>query len=132
MRKTLSFGAPKNITPPGLDGIIYRFPFTVVDTELVGRPEERQKTTAHRIDVGISRSRRIGWAISDEELVKVLFEIGKRKVVEVLQIGDLPEGLKLEVTTATHPGNCPFDPSRIKDAAGSVIEVDIPSRIGFH
>ena len=132
MRKTLTFDAPRHITPPGLDGIVYRFPFAAVDSEMVGMPEEQHKTTYYRIDVRISRSRRIGWAVSDEELVKVLFEIGKRKIVETLQSGDLPEQLQLDVTTATHPAQCPFDPSRIKNPEGAVIEVEVRSRIGFH
>lgn len=131
MRKTLTFDVPRNITPPGLDGIAYRFPFVMVDSEVVGMPDEQQKTTRHRVDVRICRSRRIGWAVSDEELVRVLLEIGKRRILETLQNESLPEGLQIDVTTATHPTQCPFDPSRIASPAGAVIEVEIRSRIGF-
>ena len=112
-RKTLRFAAPRDVTPAGLDGIVVRFACTAVDTDLLGSPEESQKTSAHVIDVSISRFRRISWDVDDDGLVKVLFEIAKRKLREIFTTEDLPERYKLQVLTNTHPKECPFDPDRI-------------------
>ena len=54
--KTLCFSQHKNITPSGQDGAVIRFPFTMVDSGLIGSPEESKKTTSHRLEVTISNS----------------------------------------------------------------------------
>ena len=130
-RKTLRFGSPTNTTPPGLDGMVIRFPFTMVDSQLVGAAEECQKTSRHTLDVTISRTRRAAWNMDDSDLVRVLFEIGKRKCDERLQEGDLPEHVAVEVTAATHPAECLFDPERISNPDGAEVVVEIRSKIGF-
>jgi hypothetical protein len=130
-RKTLRFTMPIEVTPAGLDGIVVRYSYAAVDTDLVGSPEETRKTFSHAIDVAISRSRRISWDVDDAGLVKVLFEIGKKTLSDIFQDKELPEYFKLQVLTNTHPKECPFDPDRIQEPSGAVVELEVGNKIGF-
>ena len=47
--KTLCFSQHKNITPSGQDGAVIRFPFTMVDSGLIGSPEESQKANPRQV-----------------------------------------------------------------------------------
>ena len=99
---TLTFGKPENITRPGDDAIVYRFPFTAIDSELIGSPEETRQTTSHRLVVQIVLSRLAAWKLSDSELQKELFEIGRRVIVEKAKQGTLsPEEQVLVNTSAS-------------------------------
>jgi hypothetical protein len=131
-RKTLRFRSPKDLDPRGSHrGRKIRFPFSIVDSDLVDSPEEEQKTTQHELDVDISDMRRASWNLNDDDLVKVLFEIGKKELKERLTQGDIPDQVSVVVSTTTHSVKCPYNPGRIVDPDGAVIEIEIPSRIGF-
>ncbi|MGD0017085.1 MAG: hypothetical protein ABSC38_06190 [Verrucomicrobiia bacterium] len=129
--KTLRFGKPRNITPPGLDGIVWRFPYTVVDSDLVGSPREKPQMSSHTLDAEISAWMTINWQLMDDDVPKVLFELGKDVLRQLLQKGDLPEKHKFSVLTNTYPKACPVDPDRIADPAGTVVEIEVNSPIGF-
>ena len=129
---TLKFGKPENITRPGDDAIVYRFPFTSIDSERIGSPEETRLTTSHRLVVRIVLSRLAGWKLSDSELQKELFEIGRRVIVEKAKQGPLDPEEQVVVNTSTHSSTLPFDPSRLDDPDGAVIIVEKDHRrIGF-
>jgi hypothetical protein len=130
-QKTLIFGTPKNVTNPGVASTVYRFPFTMVDSDLIGKPEQQRSTSEHRLIVEISRWNE-RWAMSESDYVKVLFEIGRRDVEKKLcDKGSLGKEEKVTITTKTHPGDCPFDPVLIKEPEGYTCTVDIKSSIGF-
>lgn len=127
-QKTLTFGKPENITPPGKDGLLFRFPFSAVDSDLIGSPEEARVTTRHRLTVETSRTRLAAWKLSDADLLKVFFEIGRRELVEKVAQGQLNAEEKVFVKDPRPP----FDPSRIADPNGFVVTVEpAPRRIGF-
>jgi len=127
--KTLCFSQHKNITPSGQDGAVIRFPFTMVDSGLIGSPEESKKTTSHRLEVTIARSVYDPWRFDGVDLELILFEIGRREIIERLrQKGRISE---LESVSVPQEKECPFDPKRIDQPDGFVVNVEIPSKIGF-
>ncbi len=129
---TLTFGKPENITRPGNDAIVFRFPFTAIDSELIGSPEDTRVTTSHRLVVMIGLSRLVAWKLSDSELQKELFEIGRRVIVEKAKQGTLSPEEQVVVNTSTHSSKMPFDPSRVVEPDGAVIIVEKDHRrIGF-
>src|SRR5439155_22009107 len=71
------FGTPEDVTNPNQDGVQYSFPFTVVDSALVGAPEEKSQTQDRRVIVAMSRSRLVTWRLAKEDLIKVFFEYVK-------------------------------------------------------
>jgi len=119
-----------------MDGKAFAFPFDVVDSEIVGKPEQASKTESHRLIVSIGKLRLAEWGIRTGDLEKVLFEFGRRYVVELIKTNALPAQNTIQmpiITVATHPETkCPFDASRIREPEGAESEVEIePSRIGF-
>ena len=130
---TLRFGRPENITPPGDDyAVVYRFPFSAIDSELIGSPEEARVTTSHRLVVKITPSRRAAWPLSESELQKELFEIGRRVIVEKAKQGTLSPEEQVVVNASTHSSTLPFDPSRVVEPDGAVVVVEKEHRrIGF-
>jgi len=130
---TLRFGEPENITPPGDDyHVVYRFPFSAIDSELIGSPEEARMATSHRLVVKITPSRRAGWRVSESELRKELFEIGLRVIVEKAKRGNLSAEEQVVVNASTHSSTVPFDPSRIVEPDGAIVVVEKENRrIGF-
>lgn len=129
---TLMFGKPENITRPGDDAIVFRFPFRAIDSELIGSPEEARATTSYRLVVTIVLSRLAAWKLSDSELPKELFEIGRRVIVEKAKQGTLSPEEQVPVNTSTHSSTLPFDPSRVVKPDGAVIIVEKDHRrIGF-
>jgi hypothetical protein len=75
--------------------------------------------------------RRAGWNLNDDDLVKVLFEIGKKELKERLAQGGIPDQVSVVVSTTTHSVKCPYNPARIVNPNGAVVKIEIPSKIGF-
>ncbi|HEY6153569.1 MAG TPA: hypothetical protein VIW07_07525 [Candidatus Udaeobacter sp.] len=133
---TISFGEPENVTNPGQDGVQYSFPFSVIDSALIGAPEQTARTMTHRIIVPISRSRLVSWSVQDDALIKILFEYGKRHVAYLVKSNDLPAEYTIRfptITTVSHPDSvCPFDPAVIEEPTGASIAVErAKPQIGF-
>lgn len=99
--------------------------------DLVGAPEAAQATTVHRLIVTIANNRQAAWQLADPELVRVLFEIGRRAVAEKINTGTLALEVRVPVHTDSHPAICPFAPSLIQEPDGAVFEIDQERRIGF-
>jgi hypothetical protein len=135
MTLAITFTEPKDVTDPGLDGWKYSFPFSIVDSALIGAPEQRSQTHHHRLIVKVSRNRVVGWGISDVDLPKILFEFGKRRITELVQSNSLPEAeaIRLMINTSSHPEpECPFDASAIPSPNGHTFKVErAKGRIGF-
>lgn len=127
----LRFVKYKNVTntAEAEDGTSILFAFTMVNGDLIGSPEEAAKTTSKRMKVSISCSVRNPWGIDDDELILVLFEIGRREIIEKLrQQGQLSDD---EFVVVPRMDTCPFDPKRIQHPDGFTVIVDIPTKIGF-
>jgi hypothetical protein len=133
MQKTIRFSIPKDVTNPGEDAVVYLFPFTLIDSELIGFPEEERATTEHRLIVAASRTRLASWHLPMDDLIKVLFEIGRRKILFKIRAEAIAREERFTVNTATHPAECPFDPSRIPAPEGASFAVELEQpRIGFN
>ncbi len=129
--KRLIFGHPTEVTNPSDDSRSFLFPFSLVPVDLIGAPDENQSTTHNRLIVTITNNRLPAWRFTDSELVRVLFEIGKRAVMEKIKVGILTPEERITVSTASHPPICPFDPSRIRAPEGAIFEIEEQRRIGF-
>jgi len=124
MTFTITFGEPRDVTNPGQDGVEYSFPFSIVDSDLVGTPEQKSQTHDHRIIVPICGSRLAGWHLSNADLVNLV------------HTNSLPAEHTLHfptITTVTHPdSSCPFDPALIPSPTGYALTVErAKPRIGF-
>lgn len=130
-KRLIRFGKYENVTntAEAEDGTSILFAFTMVNSDLVGSPEETAKTASKRMKVSISCSVRNPWGIGDDELMLVLFEIGRREIIERLrQQGQLSDE---EFVVVPGMDTCPFDPKRIHHPDGFEERVEIPSKIGF-
>lgn len=130
MKSTLIFEEPsclETFSSSNRDIAQYLFKFTVIDSSLIGEPEEFSKTFRSKIIVGITLELNRNWQLKDKdnELIKVLFEYGKRHVIQKLKDGTLSEREEIFLTTSNSPENCPFDPSRIINPRYVKFEVDI-------
>jgi hypothetical protein len=94
-------------------------------------PEEVQSTSEHRLIVTIANNRLPAWGYSDSELIKVLFEIGRREVVAKVEKAALGRETRVLVHTETHSSTRPYDPSRIVEPQGAVFDVEEKRRIGY-
>ena len=136
MRFTLTFSEPQDVTNPGQDGVQYSYPFTIVDSALIGAPEERSQTREHRFIIAISRTRQAGWHIADADLPKILFEFGRRHIVGLIESHSLPDEYTIRcpmISTASHPETeCSYDSAAIQSPTGLTIEVEqLKPPIGF-
>jgi hypothetical protein len=124
MKKSITFEAPSPL-PRTRDATEYVFPYAIVDSSLVGTPEERSRTSSFSIRVGGTGSLISCWDFEEADLIRVLFEYGKRHVIQKLKDGALSDKEELLLSTSTAEIPCPFDPSRIPNLAGATIEVDL-------
>ena len=120
--KKVRFGKPY-LLPKTRDVVEYQFPFTVI-----GAPEEESETKQHSVKVVITGVLDACWGLSRPDLVKVLFEYGKRHIAEKLEGGTLSDKEELYLSTSNYPDECPFDPSMISDPSQASINVTIPEK----
>lgn len=126
------FAEPKDVTSPGYDGKVFRFPVKLIDRDDVGTPRQPSKTRSARIRVEFSGSRIQTWDLGYRESLKVAFEIAKEELIKALTSGNWSGGeLSVVVSTYTYSGPCPFDPSLVQEPAGAKVEIEINRRIGF-
>ena len=123
----MSFGNPQHVLITR-DATLYEFPFSVVDKSLAGAPEEETETQQHVVNVEITSTLASCWSLSEPDLVKVLFEYGKRHIVDKLKHGTLRDIEELRLNTHSHPTECPFNPSRISDPNQATINVEISEK----
>ena len=127
-----AFDKPEDITNPGFDGKIFRFPVAVIDRDDVGTPRQPSKTKSLRIRAEISRIRIVTWDLAENDLIKVVFEITKEHLAATLNSGAWNGGdLEVTINTYTHKGACPFNPALIQEPVGAVVEIEVKRPIGF-
>jgi hypothetical protein len=135
MRKVLTFGEPRDQTTAVMAGSLqFAFPFTVVDEDLIGKPEERSVTRQHCVVVRICDVRVITWSLPQPDMVKVLFEIGSRYVAEKVKTNSLPDQTEIVMPMIglSYPEKCPFGPAAIQRPTGAVVIVEVERRkMGF-
>lgn len=127
-----TFGKPKDITTPGFDGKIFRFPVALIDRDDRGSPRQPSKIKSVSVRVEISDSRISPWGLGAADLVKVAFEIAKEHLIATLNSGSWKDSeLQVLVNTDTHESPCPFDPALIQEPADAVVEIEVKHPIGF-
>lgn len=80
------------------------FPFRLVDTELLGSPEESRKSTQHQISVVVSRTLASCWNLTDDQQMRVMCEYGKRHVIEKIREGTLSGSEEIDLHTGNAEG----------------------------
>ncbi|MCX6354163.1 MAG: hypothetical protein NTZ78_04570 [Candidatus Aureabacteria bacterium] len=123
--KKITFAQPKDLHTER-DGIEILFPFSLVDASLVGTPEEESETINHKIIVGASGTLTSCWGLNGGDLLKVLFEYGKRHVVEKIRDGTLGKKEEIVLTTGNTPYPCRFDASKIDKPERASYTVELP------
>ncbi|MCH7733339.1 MAG: hypothetical protein IIB44_12670, partial [Candidatus Marinimicrobia bacterium] len=74
-----------------------------------------------------SRTLQAVWDLSDEDLGKVLYEYGKRRIKDKVLEGTITGHEELQFTTANMPSRCPFDPDMIKVLFNVPVEFPVDS-----
>ena len=127
-----TFGKPEDITNPGFDGKVFRFPVALIDSDDIGTPRQSSKMMSVRIRAEVSDSRIKTWGLGDTDLVKVVFEIVKEHLIATLNSGAWKgSDLGVMINMSTHKGPCPFDPILIQELDGAVVEIEVKRPIGF-
>lgn len=122
MEKTITF-TEKEFLPITKDALDVNFHFSVVDSSLVGAPEEKSAQTHHLIKVTITRTLAACWGLEPEDRDKVMFEYGKRHIIEKIKDGNLGTEEELWLSTSNYPTKCPFDPDKIENPIGARVTV---------
>ncbi len=114
MNKTLKYLRSSEVIS-GRDATEYIFYFTLVNTELIGSPEEQSSTQLISIKSSISGTLESIWNYhyADINIEKILFEYGKRHLIDKIKENSVIDKDELWLTTNTAPSICPFDSSRI-------------------
>ena len=109
---------------PGRDATELVFPFRLVDSELIGKPEEKSKSTYHQISVVVSGSLVACWNLTDDQRLRVMYEYAKRHVLEKIREGTLSEFEEIDLHTRNVELPCPFDPDRIENPMDAIVSVE--------
>jgi len=111
------------------DNTEYGFYFDVIDSSLVGEPEERASAAKHKIKVGITYELLTNWRLdnaSEDDLVRILFHYARRYVEQKIKDGTLTDYEELLLSTGEHrEGDCPLDISRIPDPVGFTADIAV-------
>ncbi len=126
MQIEVIFDEPRDITSPGLDGVVFKFPFVV---RRRGEGAARDQISHHSVVVSISGTLLSMWDFnrfgeSDNNLTKTLFEFAHQHIVKKLQQGALETKEKIDLFTNTAPNTNPFDPSKITEPTGAKFQIE--------
>lgn len=129
VNKTIFFEEPARRVVSGRDVTEYVFSFRLVDSTLVGSPEESSRSSFRSIKVAVTRTLSACWGfITDDELHRVMFEYGKRHVVQKIIDGTLGEFEEIDLHTANAECPCPFDPKKIENPIGAIVKLESSSK----
>jgi hypothetical protein len=123
MGKVITFNKPFEIQSLR-DAIEFSYPFLLVESELIGKPEELSRSSKHNLKVGVSGTLAACWNLPKDLLEKVLFEYGSRYLRQKLQDGALSEKEELFLHTGNAENPCPYDPQRIILVQGTRLEIE--------
>jgi hypothetical protein len=128
MTKTLTFLESRQVKS-GRDATEFFFYFSLIDSELIGSPEERSETQVLKIKVSISGTQKAIWEFQDQDnrinIEKVLFEFGKKHLIEKIKENSVIEEDELWLATDTAPSNCPFDSDRIVYEPNQSFQIEV-------
>lgn len=122
MSKRLIFSPPRQI-PSKRDAIDFKIIFKSVDAKFIGTPEEEARTQSHVLLIGVTGTLATCWRVALEDYPRVLFEYGKRYLQDKVLDGVLAEIEELLLSTGDTEYPCPFDPQKIDDPDGYILDI---------
>jgi len=128
MKKILSFKEPtcvETLSSSLREGTQYRFEFSLIDSSVIGKPEEKSETFYGELLVGITIELNIDWRLDDKEMPKILFEYGKRHLVQKVKDGSISDKEELLLATSNSPDECPYDVAAIENPDGAKVEIEV-------
>lgn len=113
--------------PTTRDAFEISYTYQFVEGEYFNKPEQDFYTKKYSLKIGITGRMDAAWRAKDENfnLMKVLFEFGKRHVIQKLKDQTLQEKEELIISSNTHPDNCPFDSSKLDYPNDKWIEIKL-------
>ncbi|OGU33460.1 MAG: hypothetical protein A2068_08765 [Ignavibacteria bacterium GWB2_35_6b] len=113
------------------DGNEYHYRFSLVDTSLVGMPEENYYTSMHRIKVFISGTMEAVWLARQANInfLKVCYEYAKNELIQKVKDGSIQNRHELEIMSTNYPNQCPFQSDRIVMEVGAAIDFEVSERV---
>lgn len=110
------------------DAFEVSFPYWIIDEKYIGTPEEKHQKKFYKITVGITGRMDAAWRAQDKDfdILKILYEFGKRQIIQKLKDHTLQSNEELIISSETHPNNCPFDSTKIKGPNDEPIIIEIP------
>lgn len=123
MGKVITFDSPHEVQSLR-DAIEFSYPFLLVDSSLIGKPEELSQSTKHELKVGVSGTLAACWNFPRHLLERVLFEYGTRYLRQKLLDGALSDTEELFLHTGNAETPCPYDPQRIGVVQGARLEIE--------
>lgn len=116
--------------PTSKDAFEISFSYQIVDGEFYNKPEQDFYTKTNYLKIGITGRMDASWRSKDKNfnLMKVLFEYGKRHIIQKLKDSTLQEKEELIISSNTHPDKCPFDSSKLEFPNDKWIEVKLENK----
>ena len=113
------------------DGSEYIYRFSLVDTSLIGMPEENYFTSIHKIKVFISGRMEASWLArqSDINFIKVCYEFAKRELIQKVKDGSIREYQEIEITSTNYPNECPFRSDKIDMIVGKFGDFEVVKKV---
>jgi len=113
------------------DGSEYHYRFSLVDTSLIGMPEENYYTSIHRIRVFISGTMEAVWLARQANInfIKVCYEYAKRELIQKVKDGSIQDRQELEILSTNYPNECPFQSDRIIMEVGTFTDFEVAVRV---
>lgn len=113
------------------DGSEYHYRFSLVDTSLIGMPEENYYTSSHKIRVFISGRMEASWIAKQPNIdfIKVCYEYAKRELIQKIKDGSIQENQELEIMSTNYPNECPFQSDRIVNKIGTYTDFEVEGKI---
>jgi hypothetical protein len=113
------------------DGSEYHYRFSLVDTSLIGMPEENYYTSIHRIKVFISGTMEAVWLARQANInfIKVCYEYAKRELIQKVKDGSIQDRQELEIMSTNYPNECPFQSDRIEMDVGIFTDFEGVERV---
>lgn len=133
MNTEITFGVPTDVGPNHLHTVVVRFPLTI---RRISKGALKDIESQHHIDVEMSDTLMAIWrlnsehnVLSNEPLIKTLFEYARSLLIEKLNLRDLQEYYQIDLNTGTVPKENPYDPGKIQNPIGFSFRFTIPEKL---
>lgn len=125
------FSNPEDVTSPGYDGRVVRFPVALVPYEHLESPNQAKNTRNIRIKMEVSGSLLACWQLAESQITNVLYQVARERLESELSMGTITDELVIQMNTQTQPSLYPFNVKHIDFDGGAVVTLDVRRPIGF-